>query len=60
VIEEASDDTSTQETSFGSDSFDFGKKRSQTLYQKDKSSKQAVLEDFKILKVLGKGNFGKV
>ena len=38
-----------------------GKKRhSETIYQKDKGAKLVTLDEFKIIKLLGKGNFGKV
>ena len=41
-------------------SFDTGRKRTGTIYSKDKVKKKITIEDFKILKVLGRGAFGKV
>jgi len=39
---------------------EMGKGRANTLFQKDKSSKQAELKDFLIKSVIGRGSFGKV
>eukprot|EP00826_Nyctotherus_ovalis_P049562 TRINITY_DN6004_c0_g1_i11.p1 TRINITY_DN6004_c0_g1~~TRINITY_DN6004_c0_g1_i11.p1 ORF type:complete len:343 (-),score=114.84 TRINITY_DN6004_c0_g1_i11:59-1087(-) len=34
--------------------------KSHSLYQKDKSEKKVLLNDFKIIKIVGKGNYGRV
>ena len=38
----------------------FKKTKAQSIYQKNKSEKKVMIEEFKVLKVLGKGSFGKV
>jgi hypothetical protein len=45
-----------QEQLFGSST---EKKRSKTLYQKEEGPHILTLDDFKIIKILGKGSFGK-
>ena len=38
----------------------FQKTKALSLYQKNKSEKKVMIDEFKVLKVLGKGSFGKV
>ena len=38
----------------------FQKTKARSLYQKNKTEKSVMIEEFKVLKVLGKGSFGKV
>ncbi len=38
----------------------FQKTKAQSLYQKDKSVKKVMLDEFKVIKVVGKGSYGKV
>jgi hypothetical protein len=42
------------------DSFEENKRRSTTIYQRQAGPRTAVLADFKLIKRLGKGNFGTV
>lgn len=39
---------------------DFKKTKGASLYQKNKAEKKVMIEDFKVVKVLGKGSFGRV
>jgi len=38
----------------------FQKTKAQSLYQKDKSVKKVMLDEFKVIKIIGKGSYGRV